>query len=590
MMRPRRSRPSARNATAGRGRRRRGFTLIELGIVIAIIGLLVSFILVASYEGLQRANERATQALITKIELGLNERLDALLSQRVDPNGAHQYLATICPPPFTYGAWSAGTPSLPWGLPSDARAHTIAQLDYLKAEVPDVFMLNDLSTTEGQQYPFNFAALPYPASSSARLNYVLPLGHMVSTPTGGYKPESYIRDPMTGNPTGVYNLGPGANFITDIASGLLVNGTTAATSTGIYGASYNARGAFLKILNAAMPTGSSISSQAYDGVDNDGNGWIDELTSSETGMSAGDLAAVLALLANHKHKTARSECLYAFLVGGIGPLGSIFSADDFSPNEIRDTDNDGLPEFVDAWGEPLQFYRWPLHHTSGVQRGAYNPERFDGVDNDGDGTVDNWSEGYTYLGAFDSRQVNQLDSNQQLIAPAWWSNNFNVTTSTGIGPSTPLSASAAAVQAYFLPLVDYNAPYGGATVARQFWDRAGSASPTGARAAFFSKFLVISSGADMQLGVAQLGLDYNSYSLPSGTAPAPTPVNPLNLLLIENTASALSPNRRSSDAPFYRDNSAAGAVDPITLGLSQIWNRDDISNHNIQTAGGGGVR
>lgn len=589
MMRPRKSRPN--DARPARRPGRRGFTLIELGIVIAIIGLLVSFILVASYEGLQRANERATQALITKIELGLNERLDALLAQRIEPNGAHQYLATICPPPFTYGAWSAGTPSLPWGLPSDSRAHTIAQLDYLKAEIPDVFLLNDLGTSEGQQYPLNFAALPYPASGTGRANYVLPLGHMISAPSGGYKPESYIRDPMTGNPTGVYNLGPGANYVTDIASGLLLNGTTAASSTGIYGASYNARGAFLKILNAAMPTGTAISAQAYDGVDNDGNGWIDELTSGETGMSASDLAAVLALLANHKHKTARSECLYAFLVGGIGPLGSIFSPDDFSPNEIKDTDGDGLPEFVDAWGEPLQFYRWPVHHASGIQRGAYNPERFDGQDNDGDGAVDNWSEGYTYLGAFDSRQVNPLDSNQQLIAPAWWANQFNVTTSVGIGPSTPLSASAAAVQTYFFPLVDYNAPYGGATAARQFWDRAGGGSVTGARAAYFSKFLVISSGADMQLGVAQLDQDYNTYSLPFGTAPGAAAVNALNLLLIENTASALSPYRQfPGDAPFYRDNSTAGSVDPITKGLSQIWNRDDISNQNLQTAGGGGVR
>jgi hypothetical protein len=26
---------------------------------------------------------------------------------------------------------------------------------------------------------------------------------------------------------------------------------------------------------------------------------------------------------------------------------------------VKDTDNDGLPEFIDAWGNPLRFYRWP---------------------------------------------------------------------------------------------------------------------------------------------------------------------------------------------------------------------------------------
>ncbi|MDR0521659.1 MAG: type II secretion system GspH family protein [Planctomycetaceae bacterium] len=30
----------------------------------------------------------------------------------------------------------------------------------------------------------------------------------------------------------------------------------------------------------------------------------------------------------------------------------------FHSNEIQDTDGDGLPEFVDAWGRPIQFLRW----------------------------------------------------------------------------------------------------------------------------------------------------------------------------------------------------------------------------------------
>src|SRR4051812_22226963 len=39
-----------------------GFTLIELSIVILIIGLLIAFILAASYEGVQSAERKATQA------------------------------------------------------------------------------------------------------------------------------------------------------------------------------------------------------------------------------------------------------------------------------------------------------------------------------------------------------------------------------------------------------------------------------------------------------------------------------------------------------------------------------------------------
>ena len=42
-------------------------------------------------------------------------------------------------------------------------------------------------------------------------------------------------------------------------------------------------------------------------------------------------------------------------VFGVAPVG----VDAFLEQEIADTDNDGLPEFVDAWGNPLRFYRWP---------------------------------------------------------------------------------------------------------------------------------------------------------------------------------------------------------------------------------------
>ena len=67
--------------------------------------------------------------------------------------------------------------------------------------------------------------------------------------------------------------------------------------------------------------------------------------------------------------------LYALLVEGHGPLGSVFSRDDFTDKEVQDTDSDGLPEFVDAWGQPLQFYRWPLLYHSDIQRGQVDRRR-----------------------------------------------------------------------------------------------------------------------------------------------------------------------------------------------------------------------
>lgn len=59
------------------------------------------------------------------------------------------------------------------------------------------------------------------------------------------------------------------------------------------------------------------------------------------------------------HSTESSELLYFTLVqsGSFGATSSV--ADEFLSSEIADTDGDGFLEFVDSWGQPLQFYRWP---------------------------------------------------------------------------------------------------------------------------------------------------------------------------------------------------------------------------------------
>lgn len=56
-----------------------------------------------------------------------------------------------------------------------------------------------------------------------------------------------------------------------------------------------------------------------------------------------------------------SEILYDFLIGSTGnTVGlELIDVDSFSPSEATDLDQNGLPEFVDAWGHPLRFYRWP---------------------------------------------------------------------------------------------------------------------------------------------------------------------------------------------------------------------------------------
>ena len=82
--------------------------------------------------------------------------------------------------------------------------------------------------------------------------------------------------------------------------------------------------------------------QGYDGVDNNQNGLIDEY--AEGAPTAAVQGTVQANLANHKHITARAEVLYAILVEGRGPLGSVFNKDDFTDREVQDTDGEWCKE------------------------------------------------------------------------------------------------------------------------------------------------------------------------------------------------------------------------------------------------------
>jgi prepilin-type N-terminal cleavage/methylation domain-containing protein len=565
---------------------RRGFTLIELGIVVAIIGVLIALVLIASAEGVERARARATQATITKLDAGLTERLDAILQQRVEPNGAHQYMAAIrpaLPAPGSPGPGDAATLAFFWGLTSDSRAQVIAQHDLVKAELPDVFVVN----TGDLEYPFNFAGLHYPDPTgtapsntpAVRAGFVLPLGHLVggvaTGPSQGYRPGSFT---STGTPL---NYGPGANWIDPAALPGIVPVNSLANSLGIYGASYDVRAALNQLLGVA-PRG-------YDKVDNDGNGWIDELTASETGMAVADLNAILTrLTANHRHTTARSEVLYALLIGAQGPLGAIFTTEDFGPNEIGDTDEDGLPEFLDGWGKPIQFYRWPIHFSAPVGTSLQKGRRF-------------------YDGPIEPRQTSALDPNQLLVAPAWFMGTVNAAAPPGIGafaggvgPNGEVSGRAFAFGLYFHSLVEQNARlpdgsgYATYTQVGQLWERGATSqasNPLACRRAYFTRPLVVSGGQDGQLGIAQLGFNYGDYSMPLGAAP-PAPMTPSALLVqvAEGTASTLAPQRSLATAPYYTVDSSQPGADALTAGLGDAtegWALDDITNQTIQTTAGG---
>lgn len=71
------------------------------------------------------------------------------------------------------------------------------------------------------------------------------------------------------------------------------------------------------------------------------------------------LGRVTSNWAKHDDKTESAEMLYFALTAaasyGVGAVDN----DRFTEREVADTDEDGLPEFIDAWGQPLRYYRWP---------------------------------------------------------------------------------------------------------------------------------------------------------------------------------------------------------------------------------------
>ena len=101
-------------------------------------------------------------------------------------------------------------------------------------------------------------------------------------------------------------------------------------------------------------------------------------------------SGVTVTVSAHKHQTQSAALLYWLLtqseVYGIAPVDE--SA--FGSAEVRDTDGDGLLEFIDGWGQPLRFYRWPtrLFRCGEDFNGNGTLDTADGEDENNNGTLD----------------------------------------------------------------------------------------------------------------------------------------------------------------------------------------------------------
>jgi len=57
-----------------------------------------------------------------------------------------------------------------------------------------------------------------------------------------------------------------------------------------------------------------------------------------------------------------AECLYLIVTSSVADESD--GRDLFKAANVADTDNDGFPEFVDGWGRPIKFLRWPAGFLS----------------------------------------------------------------------------------------------------------------------------------------------------------------------------------------------------------------------------------
>lgn len=92
------------------------------------------------------------------------------------------------------------------------------------------------------------------------------------------------------------------------------------------------------------------------------------------------LGRVTSNWAKHDKATESAELLYFALTAaasyGVGAVDN----DRFNEREVADTDEDGLPEFIDAWGQPLRFYRWPTRLIDMNPPTPFQPDLTDPAD------------------------------------------------------------------------------------------------------------------------------------------------------------------------------------------------------------------
>jgi prepilin-type N-terminal cleavage/methylation domain-containing protein len=160
----------------------------------------------------------------------------------------------------------------------------------------------------------------------------------------------------------------------------------------------------LKTAPPADPDNIKLRTERY--IDTTGNLIADAVDRTATDSSLLPTTQTMFI----QDETVSSELLYYFLInsGSFGALAA--GTDQFKASEIADTDDDGLLEFVDSWGNPLQFYRWPTRTVDFNPPNPFQPVLLDPSDpTDLDPTPDDNS-------ANDSTNGREITTSERLVA------------------------------------------------------------------------------------------------------------------------------------------------------------------------------